>query len=162
MQANLRDKTYKYQRSYIEKIQDRLISISAMALHNRDGTISVPSSYMALELNLIYSSAKGHFDTVKFLVEKGVNIHTHDDDALRLASEAGHLEIVKYLVEKGANVNAQNGDVICGAAYEGHLEIVKFLVEKGADIHVDRDWVLRRASENGHSEVVKFITDTTN
>jgi len=42
------------------------------------------------------------------------------------------IEIVKYLVEKGANIHAYNEDAIIWAARNGHLEIVKYLVEKGA------------------------------
>jgi len=37
---------------------------------------------------------------VKFLVEKGVNNHLDDENALPLACENGHLEVVKFLVDK--------------------------------------------------------------
>jgi hypothetical protein len=42
---------------------------------------------------------------VKYLVDKGANIHDFDDYALLWSAANGHLEIVEYLVEKGANVH---------------------------------------------------------
>ena len=41
-----------------------------------------------------------HLEMVKFLVEKGVNNHLDDENALPLACENGHLEVVKFLVDK--------------------------------------------------------------
>ena len=39
-------------------------------------------------------------DAVKYLLEKGVNIHFDYDDVLRYSAENGHLDVVKYLVER--------------------------------------------------------------
>lgn len=54
---------------------------------------------------------------VKYLVEKGANIHGLSESSpsritrntpLHLASREGHIDMVKYLVEKGADVRALN------------------------------------------------------
>jgi len=108
------------------------------------------------------ASENGHLEVVKFLVEKGADIHANDDYALQLASGNGHLEVVKFLVEKGANIHVNNDDVLRLASEYGRLEVVKFLVEKGADIHANNDCALYLASINGHLEVVKFLNNIQN
>jgi ankyrin repeat protein len=79
------------------------------------------------------------------------------NDELIVASKYGHLEVVKFLVEKGANIHADNNLALRCASKYGHLEIVKFLVKNGADIHADNDRVLKLASLNGHFEVVEYL-----
>ncbi len=45
----------------------------------------------------MYASFYGHLPVVKYLIEKGANVHALNDGALRYASVNGHLEIVKYI-----------------------------------------------------------------
>jgi ankyrin repeat protein len=72
-------------------------------------------------------------EVVKYLVEKGANIHTEYDRALISASGNGHVEVVKYLVEKGAD--PKNDEALARADENGHLKVVKYLTEfeKGAN-----------------------------
>jgi hypothetical protein len=70
---------------------------------------------------------KGHLDIVKYLLEKGYNIHEGDDYALKIASETGHLEIVKYLVEHDARISNK---AIKWAQEAGHQKVVKYLKSK--------------------------------
>jgi rRNA-processing protein FCF1 len=86
------------------------------------------------------------FKQIKELIEKGANIHTIREYALRHVAYYGHLEIVKYLVEKGANIHALGDAPLRWSAENGHLEIVKYLVENGADIHVNNDYALKNSS----------------
>jgi ankyrin repeat protein len=48
--------------------------------------------------SLIMSVEKGHLEVVKYLFEKGANIHTKNDCALKWSASNGHFEVVKYLV----------------------------------------------------------------
>lgn len=73
----------------------------------------------------------GHVNVVKFLIEKcNVKIHRR---ALCVAVEENKLEIVKYLIDKGANVHIDDQFPLLSAIFYGHLDIVKFLVQRGAD-----------------------------
>jgi ankyrin repeat protein len=105
------------------------------------------------EPHFIAAVRKGHLRVVKFLAEKGIDIHTNNP--LIWAASSGHLEVVKYLVEKGLDIHMP----LKWASQFGHLEVVKFLVEKGADIHADHELSLRWASAEGHIEVVKFLLE---
>ena len=51
-----------------------------------------------------------------------------------IAAQSGYIEIVKYLCERGANIHHYNDAPIQWASYYGYLEIVKYLYERGADI----------------------------
>ena len=106
---------------------------------------------------LKWASSEGHLDIVKYLVKHEANVHAHDDDVLVVASQNGHLEVVKYLVEHGANVHAQDDVPLITASMHGHLEVVKYLVGQGADYHAMDGLALRRANEKGHLEVVQYL-----
>ena len=47
----------------------------------------------------------GHIDIVKYLVEKGANIHVNDYESI--ASSNGHLEVVEFMTENGIGVNEE-------------------------------------------------------
>ena len=111
---------------------------------------------------LTYMCQFGHFEVVKYLVEKcGANARAENDCTVRLACGNGYLEVVKYLVEKcGANARVCNDCAVKWACESGHLEVVKYLVEKcGADVRAEDNWAVRWASWNGHLEVVKYLVE---
>jgi ankyrin repeat protein len=115
---------------------------------------------------LLQSSKIGNLELIKYLVEKGVNINSKDNNgnnALLFASSFGYLKIVKYLVEKGVNIHDKNNagnNALLFTSPGGHLKIVKYLVEKGVNIHA-KNYVgknaLLFAIEGGHLEVVKYF-----
>jgi ankyrin repeat protein len=82
-----------------------------------------------LELNTDFIDAvtSGDLDLVKYLIDKGADINTNDNQALRWTSRCGHLELVKYLVSKGANIHAIDNLDIKWASQEGHLDVVRYL-----------------------------------
>ena len=113
--------------------------------------------------DFLYASAyRGCLEIVKYLVEKGVNIHSLDGYALKCAARKGYFFIVKYLVEKGASIYVRDheGDSpLKNAAECGHLNVVKYLVEKGANIHAREEEALRTAVYRGHLDVAKYLVE---
>ena len=61
------------------------------------------------------SSCKGKIEVVKFLVEKGANIHADNDYAHREYS-LFHIDIVKFLVENGADIHVNNDNALINAS----------------------------------------------
>jgi len=106
---------------------------------------------------LKYSAGDGLIEIVKYLVEKGADVHVNNDEALKFASFKGRLEVVKYLVENGADVHIYDY-ALRYASIKGHFEIVRYLVENGADIHVNNDEALKWASKYGHLEIVEYLS----
>ena len=108
--------------------------------------------------DLLLSAARfGSLDLARHALEKGSNIHTLRDYALRLAAENGDLEMVKFLVDKGANIHAEDDEALDFAAQYGNLEMVKYLVEHGADVHAQDDSALAWAIEEGYKDVEEYL-----
>ena len=105
------------------------------------------------------AASRGVLDVVKFLAEHGVNIHKDYENALCIASDFGHLDIVKYLVEHGSDIHAVEDYPLRWASHDGHYDIVLYLVEQGANIHAWDDWALGSASALGHFDVVKYLVE---
>src|SRR5437867_4020276 len=80
----------------------------------------VPKTQEGLNDALSLASEKDQLGVVKYLVNKGANVHAHDDLALRRASAHGHSEIVKYLISVGANVHANGNQALIWASERGH------------------------------------------
>ncbi len=47
-------------------------------------------------------SEYGYLDVVKYLIEKGADVHADDDASVKEAYEYGHMDVVNYLISKGA------------------------------------------------------------
>ena len=109
------------------------------------------------DFTLQWSAVNGHLHVIKFLIEKGADIHASNDYALSLSAENGHLDVVKFLVENGANIHASNDLVLRWCAFHGHLDVVKFLVENGANIHANNDLVLGWCDYHGKLDVYNFL-----
>ena len=71
----------------------------------------------------------------QYLVDHGADIEVGASTPLMEASQEGHIEIVKYIIDKGANIhaltNTMDTSLTCAAA-NGHTNIVKLLLECGA------------------------------
>lgn len=96
-------------------------------------------------------------ETVKRLVENGVDFSKGNDSTFRLAASKGHVEIVKLLSEEGAEIEANNNDALIQAARNGHIDVVKYLVRLGADVHAAQDSAMSFASFNGHVDICEYL-----
>jgi ankyrin repeat protein len=74
-----------------------------------------------------------------------------------IAVQSGHIEIVKYLCERGANIHIYNYVPIQWASFYGYLEIVKYLCERAADVKSIESFLVKLASQKSHHEVVKYL-----
>ena len=167
-------------------------------------------------MNLLEACRKGKLEVVEYLVNK--HKHTNYNTAIQKAAEFGHFNIVKYLIDKGADVHsnintelsllewagyyhntemidlvlktncpytkdmaivyaAKHGRLntvkyLIEKGYVGNLdlalkeaakcnrtEVAKFLIEQGADIHTECNAPLKTASSNGCLELVKLLVE---
>ena len=99
----------------------------------------------------------GRLEIIKFLLEKGANLHESDDQPLCLAARNGHLEVAKFLLKKGANLHAWDDQALCLATENDHLEVVKLLLKKGATVHTLSDFLLFVSSSFHNYRAIKEI-----
>jgi hypothetical protein len=83
---------------------------------------------------LVHASGWGHFDSVKCLVENGIDVHYAEDRPLKIAFQNKEFGIAKYLIEKGANATIG----LHLALEKGNLEMAKYCTEHGADFQEAR------------------------
>ena len=89
-----------------------------------------------------------------------MNTKAENGTALTSAAGQGHTETVKALIELGVDVNADDGSGLMAAALEGRTETVKALIEAGADVNakdMNGDTALTWAAGPGHTEIVEIL-----
>ena len=91
---------------------------------------------------LAVASEAGNVETVRFLLEKRINIETKNifgETALHLASKYGDIEIAEILINHGANMEeiTNEGDTpLVIASYSCEYKFLKYIIHKGANIRV--------------------------
>jgi ankyrin repeat protein/beta-lactamase regulating signal transducer with metallopeptidase domain len=117
---------------------------------------------------LLDAISDGSLETVRFIIEKGVDVNgqtEHGWTPLLEAIDEGRLDVVKLLVDSGADVNQANKHgwtPLMESADEGQLDIAKYLIKEGADINQkDKQGrtLLLEAIDEGLLEFVKMLVD---
>jgi hypothetical protein len=88
--------------------------------------------------SLHHAAKTGNLNTVKQILNSGVNVNSRDPNGLtplHNASYYGHLPVVRLLLNRGANIKAHtNGFTsLYLAAISGHLPVVRELINRGAN-----------------------------
>ena len=108
----------------------------------------------------------GDVDTVRQLIDKGVNVNRKNgfgDTALFRAARQGNAEIVRLLLEAGAKPNTQNHTgwgPLHTVSTQGYKEIIEMLLAAGAyvDVRNKNGWTpLFLAAGSGHLAIVQAL-----
>jgi len=123
---------------------------------------------------LFVSASEDDYDTVKMLLDKGVDVnhkflHRQRDlepyeTPLIAAAEHGHFKIVKLLVESGAQLEDYNTanertPLFMAVKYK-HRKIIEYLLSKGADPMTDESFsinVLMLAIQQNDFNLIKLL-----
>ncbi|MCO0601332.1 ankyrin repeat domain-containing protein [Peribacillus butanolivorans] len=109
-------------------------------------------------------------ETIKRLIEEGVDINTKDSEgrtATMIATYNNDVETTKVLIKAGADVNIHDNmknNPFLYAGAEGYVEILKLTIEAGADpamINRYGGTALIPASEHGHIDAIKELLTKT-
>lgn len=113
------------------------------------------------------ASRKGNIEIVRYLLQKGADIHLRNYKGfspLHIAAYCGENEIVSSLIAAGADINAKAKDDITplhAAASMGHLTTVELLIRNGADINAksSKDQLIPKdfAAREGHESVAGIL-----
>ena len=117
--------------------------------------------YVEFDLNnaMCMASRSGHFEIVKLLIDRGVDVADQDSHALVEASYHGYLDIIRLLLNNGADANAQNGRALIVASQLGHFDVVHLLLERGADVNAQNSDALINASMTGKRHIIRLLLD---
>jgi pectate lyase len=120
-------------------------------------------------LSLQEAASIGDINTVKSLLDKGVDANSWDnsggDTALERATEKGHKEVVELLIAHGANINAirqtlPGGTSLHLAVMSGHKDIVELLIAKGADVNAknsEGETALDVALDRNQKDIIELL-----
>lgn len=113
---------------------------------------------------LYLASRFGHYQIVKFLVDKGVDINVSCGtygSPLQAACFAGHFEIARLLLELKANpkIKGKFTDALEAALTGDHEDICKLLLVSGFSITEQQEYsaALRQAAYNGLTNIVRLL-----
>jgi Ankyrin repeats (3 copies)/Ankyrin repeat len=118
---------------------------SAMQLLPRPEGVEPGYKYTLNQTPLLWAAENGPESTVQYLLYKGVDITTRNDDgqtALHKAASKGRESMVKLLLENGADIAATDEDgqtPLHKAALNGHERVVLLLLEYGESIEWSND-----------------------
>lgn len=98
---------------------------------------------------------------LEYIHSLGVDLKYNDDIGLRTASEHGHFQIVKYLLEKNSNADSKNSKSLRIACHNGHFDIVEILLKYNADISSKSHYSLRISTEKGYLNILKILINNS-
>lgn len=134
-EGNMRDMAYKLwlleTRAAKEALLDRWLEVHDMYEEDQWG--------YTLFLSVLHMGQDE--ETVKLLIDKGVEVNRHTSWGIRplvRAVEGENLEIVKLLVAHGAvfHHDIMEEDLLSGAVVQGNSEMVHFLIRQGMGIDI--------------------------
>lgn len=120
---------------------------------------------------LIQAAERKETETIKRLVEEGIDINTKDSEgrtAIMIATYNNDVDTAKVLIKAGADVNIQDNlknNPFLYAGAEGYVEILKLAIGSGADPTITNRYggtALIPASEHGYVDVIKELLANTN
>ncbi|WP_419887060.1 ankyrin repeat domain-containing protein [Neobacillus niacini] len=123
-----------------------------------------------MEEQLIIAAKGKDADTVRRLIEEGVDINTQDSEGrtpTMIATYNNDLETAKILIGAGADVNIQDdieNNPFLYAGAEGYIEILKLTIQAGADPSITNRYggtALIPVSEHGYVDVIKELLTNT-
>ena len=109
-----------------------------------------------LDLALIMEN----FDSVKWLVEKGVNLNVKKNPSFLLAVRYCDEEVIRYLVKKGAKVNVVNAvksEAFSQALYGPKYENLPLIHKLGHSVEKYGGEAFRSAVDDENYEVLDFF-----
>lgn len=110
------------------------------------------------DLHFFFSAAyNGDVFILKKCLDNGIDIHSNDDLALRLAVQSNHSKAVAFLINQGANIQAVYDAALRRASLEGETETVKKLLEENSCSQEGKTYAMYNAIFCKHEDIIKLL-----
>lgn len=111
-----------------------------------------------IDLSIFFSAANtGDIFVLKKCLDDGIDIHSCDDLALRLATKRNHAKAIVFLLERGANIQAVYDAELRRASLEGETETVKMLLEKYSCSQEAKIYAMYNAIFCRHEDIIELL-----
>ena len=111
-----------------------------------------------IDLNIFFSAANsGDIFVLKKCLDDGIDIHSFDDLALRLATKNNHTKAILFLLSRGANVQAVYDEELLHASLEGKTITVKVLLEDYSCSQEAKVFAMYNAIFGRHLDIIKLL-----
>lgn len=128
---------------------DNLILFDLMQKKYKD----VISDY---DLCAILSAKNGSLNVLKWLHNKGANIHVHNEVVVVWAAIGGHLHVLKYLYKNSNHFRFRINEAFLFATKNGYLNVVAYLFRKKLPSLIINKGLVK-AAKNGHVYIIQFL-----
>lgn len=110
------------------------------------------------DLNFFFSAAhSGDVSILRKCLDNGIDIHSCDDLALRLATKNNHTKAILFLIDRGANIQAVYDEELRHASLEGKTKIVKVLLEDYSCSEEAKMFAMYNAIFGRHEDIVELL-----
>lgn len=119
-------------------------------------------------LGFSIAAVNNHLNVVRYLVEEH-KISLQNDYLISTLAGMGNLEIIKYLSQKGLDLHFNEESTLELAICNNRLEVIKYLVERpdckvcqrrcvhGANLNLINPTSIRMAEKKNYTELLKYI-----
>lgn len=125
--------------------------------------VSAPFKEMKdLEVDFHYAATTNMLWRAEYLLtEKGVDIASGNNFAVRWAANGGHDDMLRLLFRHGGvDVNAKEGDALIRAVTRGHTSTAGILLDHGADISQQEYKALHLAHEKNNISLLAQLVSS--
>ncbi|AVG45906.1 ankyrin repeat protein [Acanthamoeba polyphaga mimivirus] len=108
---------------------------------------------------LVLATHRGNLPLIKFFVDNGADIATHDNICIKISIDSMDTNIFNYLLQSGSDIHCDRNYPLRRAVYLQKIYIIKKLLESGADISYLEMKDLVRIVQNKNYDLIKLLID---
>lgn len=108
-------------------------------------------------IHFFSAANSGNISIMKKCIDDGIDIHSCNDLALRLAVRANEQRAIIFLLVNGANIQAVYDDALCHFSLEGDVELVKTLLEHNLCSYESKNFAMFNAILGKNQEIIKLL-----
>lgn len=113
-----------------------------------------------IDLNIFFLAARnGDISILKKSLNSGIDIHSCDDMALRIAVKANQSKAILFLISRGASISAVYDEALRGATLRDDVETVQSLLANDYCSQEAKIYAMYNAIFCQNQEIIKLLLE---